>query len=799
MKENKEIFKISVRNLVEFILRSGDLDNRVGRKSSDAMQEGSKIHRKIQKQMGDGYQVEVSLALTVPFSFPDFLLDFCVEGRADGVFKTEIEGETLVCIDEIKGVYRNLSYITEPATLHLAQALCYAYIYAVHFRQEKMAVQLTYCHLETEEIKRFQQVYTFEDLKKRFAAFVESYLKWVIWKRNWKKERNETIKRLTFPFSYRTGQKELVRDVYLTILRERKLFIEAPTGVGKTISTIFPAIKAMGEEKIEKIFYLTAKTITRTVAEETFLLLKEQGLLFKMVTLTAKEKICVLEKQDCNPLACERAKGHFDRVNDAVFDLLLHEMGMDRTLIETYAKKHNVCPFEMCLDVTNWADGVICDYNYVFDPNVSLKRFFAKEKRQDFVFLIDEAHNLLERAREMYSAVLYKQDFLTVKNKMIATSTVASKYAKAVIHQLEACNKYLLSLKRSCDDCEVWEDIQPLLYPLMCFISSTEEYMLEQGIAEGREELLNLYFRVRHFINMYEGIDEKYIIYSNYEEQGEFRLKLLCMDPSGKLKECLEKGRTTIFFSATLLPIQYYKEQLGGVPSDYAIYVPSPFDTSKRLLLVADDVSTAYKRRTLSEYSKIISYIKCFTSAKKGNYLVFFPSYQMMQEIYRQIEEKEPLYQEQIILQGSKMTEPQKEEFLTSFQELPQQTRIGFCVMGGIFSEGIDLKQDRLIGAVIVGTGLPMVCQERELFREFFDEKNGKGFDYAYLYAGMNKVLQAAGRVIRTAADCGSILLLDERFFQQQYRDLFPYEWYPFLKISMHHLEQELKAFWERV
>jgi hypothetical protein len=443
--EDKYRIKISVRNLVEFILRSGDLDNRYGgRKDTDAMLEGGRIHRKIQKRMGSDYQAEYPLNITIPVSKEGIEFEICLEGRADGIISCPGETPSFL-IDEIKGVYMELSHLDAPISVHLAQAKCYAYIYALEKEQEKIGVRMTYCNLETEDIIYFEESYTFTDLEFWFLKVIEEYTKWAAWQYRWSLFRNESIKTLEFPFSYRQGQKKLVTDVYKTIIRDKRLFIEAPTGVGKTISTIYPAIKAMGEGLTGKIFYLTAKTITRTVAEEACQLLIGKGLHLKSVIITAKEKICILDKPDCNPIACPRAKGHFDRVNDAVFDLLLNEDGLTRELIQLYAERHSVCPFEMCLDATLWSDIIICDYNYAFDPNVYLRRFFMNDKKNDYVFLIDEAHNLVERAREMYSAALYKKQFLKVKRLIKGKNRKMEK-------QLELCNNDLLKLKRECEE-----------------------------------------------------------------------------------------------------------------------------------------------------------------------------------------------------------------------------------------------------------------------------------------------------------------------------------------------------------
>ena len=361
MEKEQPLIRISVRNLVEFILRSGDIDNRIAAADKDAMLLGGKIHRKIQRRMGADYHAEVTLKYEVPCK--GFLLS--VEGRADGIIDTPAG----FVIDEIKGVLKDLDAIKEPIEVHLAQAKCYAYIYATQKKLDEIGVQMTYCNMETEEIKRFQNVYVYEELEQWFWDLIGKYEKWARYQVQWKEKRNASIKKIEFPFSYREGQRDLAASVYRTILRKKKLFIQAPTGVGKTISTVFPAVKAVGEGLGEKIFYLTAKTITRTVAWQAFDTLKEQALRMKVLVLTAKEKICFCEETNCNPEECPYARGHYDRVNDAVYELLTTSDEMNREILEEQARKWKVCPHEMSLDVSEWVDAVICDYNYVFDPN----------------------------------------------------------------------------------------------------------------------------------------------------------------------------------------------------------------------------------------------------------------------------------------------------------------------------------------------------------------------------------------------------------------------------------------------
>lgn len=779
-----EQIKISVRNLVEFILRSGDIDNRYGRAAQkEAMQEGSRIHRKIQRRMGADYQPEVPLKIEL--NREKYVL--VLEGRADGVIVHD--GQTT--IDEIKGIYQDVNLMDAPVLVHLAQAKCYAYIVAFQQGLAEISVQMTYCNLDTEEIKRFREHYTFEEISEWFLAVAAAYDKWAEFQYRARQERNLSIEGLEFPFPYREGQKELAAGVYRTISRGRNLFIQAPTGTGKTITTVFPAVKAVGQGLADKIFYLTARTITRTVAKEAFDLLRTQGYRGRVLTITAKEKLCLCEEMDCNPIHCPYAKGHYDRVNEAVFDLLVREQDITREILLAQAEQFQVCPFELCLDTSLWVDDIICDYNYVFDPNVYLKRFFAEGVKGDYLFLVDEAHNLVERGREMYSAVLYKEDFLKYKK-------IFKSYSKKCSASLERCNKHLLKMKRVCEGYRVLGGIEELIFALMQLGSAMEEFFQKEITIPEKKDVQEFYLNIRHFLNMYELVDENYVIYTEHEPDGRFKLKLYCVSPAVNLQSCIDKGRSTIFFSATLLPIQYYKKLLSTCTDNYAVYAQSVFGKEQKLLAVARDVSSKYTRRTQQEFEKIASYIYEAAKAKSGNYMAFFPSYKMMEDVWQCFVQREGVFAEMdCICQESGMSELQREEFLGNFSAHREKTLVGFCVMGGIFAEGIDLKHEALIGVIVVGTGLPQISNEREILKDFYDRQERAGFAYAFRYPGMNKVLQAAGRVIRTSEDRGIILLLDERFLQQEYLALFPREWENFQTVSLPQVRKVMEEFWK--
>lgn len=800
--EKRSQIRISVRNLVEFILREGDIDNRHGQSvSPEAMLAGSRMHRKIQKRKGSDYHAEVPLKLVLKEEYYDLIL----EGRADGIqILTEgekpdysvsfqnivLEDSAKVIIDEIKGIYMKLDHLLAPVGVHLAQAKCYAYIYALQHDLKRIGVQMTYVNLDTEEMKYFSEEYTFEALKEWFDDLIASYRKWSDFQYAWKKLRQESIQKLQFPFAYRKGQKELATGVYRTIQRKKNLFIQAPTGVGKTITTVFPAVKAVGEGLGDRIFYLTAKTVTGTVAWETFDQLRRQGYQAKLIQIIAKEKMCLCAEMECNPVHCPYARGHYDRVNDAVFGLLQKEDFFTREVLLEQAREYQVCPFEMSLDVASWVDDIICDYNYVFDPNVYLKRFFAEGIRGDYIFLIDEAHNLVERSREMYSATLRKEDLLAVRKIM-------KRYQPKLDKDFNKCNRILLDYKRECENYKVYQDIGSFIFTLMNLASGLDEFLQRSTEFPERKEVSEFYFAVRNFLNMYERVDEHYVIYGEHTSEGGFLLKLYCVDPSLNLQECIDKGNAAIFFSATFLPIRYYKSLLSTKQDNYAVYAETAFTEDQSLLLLGRDVSSRYTRRNQDEYRRIAEYIRKTGQAQKGNYMIFFPSYKMMQEVY-EVFEGINCGEMETCMQVSGMKEEEREAFLGQFVAEHERSFLAFCVMGGIFGEGIDLKNEQLIGAVVVGTGLPQISNEREILMHYYDERSGEGFDYAYRYPGMNKVLQAAGRVIRTVDDSGVILLLDDRFTRREYESLFPKEWERRACCTVESVSGYLDAFWEQ-
>ena len=798
------IVSISVRDLVEFILRNGDIDNRDAGVSEDAMLEGARIHRSIQKKMGSGYHAEVPLSFDIETE--EYIIR--IEGRADGIIRQSEgqAGKEKITVDEIKSTYRDIDLMEGPLAVHLAQARCYAYMTARAEGCESIGIQMTYCNIKTEKIRRFNEEVSFEELSAWFDDLIGEYKRWSDMEYFHKIKRKESIKKLEFPFAFREGQKELAGYVYQTICQKKKLFIQAPTGTGKTLSALFPAVKAVGEDKADKIFYLTAKTITRQVAWEAMRQLKGKGLKAKVLILTAKEKICPCEECICDPVSCSCAKGHFDRINDALFTLLRDEDYFDRETILKTALEKSVCPFELSLDLSLFCDVIIGDYNYLFDPYASLKRFFSKGKKAPWVFLVDEAHNLLERGRNMYSASLVKEDILDLKRRIKGAKT-------SLDAPLSKANKAMLELKKMPAGQKPLSDTDTLNRALLSLSGFMSDFLENHRESAVFKDVLEYYFKLKRYLDVLEVYDEKYITYTSLGKDSRFEVRLFCVDPSTNLAAKMDHGVSSILFSATFLPIQYHKELLGGTDEDYEVYAKTSFSPSQFRVLVAADVTTRYSQRGNEMYERIAGHIHGIISARKGNYLVFFPSYLFLRNVYdAYISRFDDVNETEMLCQTERMTEAMREEFLERFETapcagvndtltetvLPEKSLAGFCVMGGIFSEGIDLKGESLIGVIVVGTGIPQVCVESGLLKEYFERRGEDGFDYAYRYPGMNKVLQAAGRLIRTSEDRGVIALLDHRFLQSGYRRLFPREWKDIIRVTAEESADAAAGFWNK-
>ncbi|MDU5142548.1 MAG: ATP-dependent DNA helicase [Paenibacillus dendritiformis] len=751
--------QLSVRSLVEHVFLSGSIDS--GFRAASSMTDGTKAHQRVQESYGDTDQKEVYLQADIRYGD----LSFKIDGRCDGLLRSGEE-----TIDEIKSVSGDIALIAEDAyPVHWAQACCYAYMYAKEHGRDRMAVQLTYVHVRTEEAKRFKRVLTFAELEAFVLDVIGRYAPYAAMRRDHEQRRQESIRELPFPFdTYRAGQRKLAGAVYTSIAQGSGLFAMAPTGIGKTMSTLYPAVKAMGEGLIRRILYITAKTTTRAAAEDACARLASKGLCMQSVTLTAKDKICFQEETRCQPDYCEYADGYYDRINGAIMDILSHETQMTRPVIEEYARKHRVCPFEFSLDLAYAADAVICDYNYVFDPRVSMKRW-AEEQKKETALLIDEAHNLVDRARDMYSAGLVKSAFLQLKREFKGVN-------RAIHDAAQAVNAYFIALRKRCADQGGLTDMElpeNLLALLDEFIAQAEPVLLSGGGTPAHAMLLDAYFAASAFVRIAKLYDERFTAYAEVG-RNEVRLKLFCLDPSFLLAQAGKRYRSIVRFSATLTPMSYYMDLLGGHrEEDYTLSLPSPFDPAQWDVRL-HPLSTRYRDRERTKLP-IVQAIRRVVEERGGNYLVFFPSYPYLQEVYEAfMAVGSPV---DTLVQEAGMTEEEREQFLDAFQPDRTGTLVGFAVLGGVFSEGVDLQGDRLTGVIIVGVGLPQLGLERNIIRDYVNRTGKNGYNYAYVYPGMNKVLQAGGRLIRSERDTGTLVLIDDRFQQPPYRQLLPQEW----------------------
>lgn len=767
---------LSIHTLVDFVLRTGDIDSRVFNNAS--MSEGTRIHMRYQSIQDGNYLKEV------PLSGMLFVDDYNVKliGRADGII---INGERVI-IDEIKSCVVDLNdFYKEHGSWHLGQAICYAYLYALENQQNEMEIRLTYISQKDDKrmFKRF--VYSIQELKTSVMFYIEEYLK--LYKRIEQHIllRNISAENFTFPYGeYRKGQKEVAKYVYSVAREGGTLFFEAPTGIGKTISTLFPLVKAFPLHEIEKVFYLSAKNQSKEVALNACRLMRDKGLDIKTVLISSKESMCQCEARMCNPDECIFAKGYYSKLKDALGELLDLNKPLTSEDIVIYGKANDMCPFELQLDYSTLCDIIICDYNYVFDPLVYLKRYF-EEKAPNYFVLVDEAHNLAERSLEMYSASLIKNDFVLLKK--LFKRNRHPKFKNALNKLIKKFDAYI-----SEDDYTLLEDdfLDDIIPTLDNYFKKSQDVLKNYEFYVSNL-FIDCFREVNRFIKISEFYGENYQIYFD-KNQGMFILK--CLDASAFLNKSIKQLKGGVFFSATLTPLPYFIKRLGGENNAPRLKLESPFDKKRFLLLVRGDVSTLYKNRS-SSYAKIVSSIKAFIANKIGNYLVFFPSYQYLNEVLKLLMQEN--LHVNIISQTMNMGKKEKDIFLNQFHENPSTTTLGFAVLGGSFSEGIDLPHDRLIGAIIIGVGLPLVCLERNLIKEYYNKHDENGFDYAYTNPGMNKVMQAAGRVIRTKDDVGTVLLIDQRFLTNKYQTLFKAEWSHYIDVySDEEIIHYTKKFW---
>ena len=776
----KQTLKIAVRDLVAFALRSGDLvfDFLSAARPTEAI----RIHQKIQKSRPQHYQAEVAVSHQIDTE----LFVLVIGGRIDGVFAQN----NPVLIEEIKTTSRRLDVIEQHANpIHWGQVKTYAYLFAKEHCLDEIDTQLTYVQMDTGQTRIFKQHHAFNELALFFKELVGGYLQWAESLVRWQILRDNSIRQLAFPYrAYRRGQREMAVGVYRTIKDEHQLLVQAATGIGKTMAAVFPALKAMVEGIGTKIFYLTARTTGRIAAEKAMDVLRRGDLRLKTLTITAKDKVCFNPDAACNPEECDFARGHFDRLNAGLRDIFQQD-AFTRQTIEQVARSHQICPFEFSLELSLSADVIICDYNYAFDPRVYLRRFFL-ENGGNFTFLIDEAHNLVDRSREMFSAQMFKQPLLDLRR--------AVRYELPQVYKiLGKINSWMIKARRNCEKsgpARHEKEAPASLYPLLRrFLLIAERWLSRNIKAPYRDALLELYFTIHGFLRVAEQFDESYV--TCYEKlKKDLKLKLFCVDPSKQLKNALNRCNAAVFFSATMTPMNYFQRILGCDESAAHLRLPSPFPNENFRLFICDLVSTLYRQRE-STKDLISQAILSFIYQKRGNYLVFFPSYKYMQMVYDIF--KIDCTEIDHLIQTPSMSEIQRSEFLQHFRKDNPKSLVGFAVMGGIFGEGIDLVGNRLSGAVVVGVGLPGISLERELIREYFADTINAGFEFAYQYPGINRVLQAAGRVIRSDTDRGAVLLIDRRYGTYRYRSLLLDQWQTTRIRNHRQLAEDLQKFWK--
>ncbi len=748
---------IGVGQMVSFLYASGDLTAETFQNVSQL--EGIKAHQFIQSKYGSNDQKEVSIKTTYTHQNVEYYLN----GRMDGLL-----GLDDFVIEEIKSTRKDIfDLLFIPNSEHEAQLKIYAFMFMHNEGIKEIKGRLTYIELSKYQTKSTDYLFYYDELKTFFERSIETYGQWLIQLEAHLKVKKETLEAMKFPFdTYRTGQRDLMKSVYHTMKQEEVLFAIAPTGIGKTMATLFSTFKALKADN-EKIFYCTAKNQGKKVAIESMATLHQQGLQTKTIEITSKDDICFLEKRDCDPEKCPFAKGFFDRLSIAMQDIFTNESLMTRDVIEAYARKHTICPFEFSLFVSYYVDLIICDYNYVFDPRIHLVRYFDDDTYKPKL-LIDEAHNMIPRSRDMFSATLLKSDLITLRK---AASKLKPSIRHSVNKLIERFDHYEAELEEGnfksylAVDMTYLELVSTLMMKITNSIKENPKYPRKSEVMDGYMKLLTLS-----------------VIASYYQAEFRFNITRLtediditiqCLDASKFVKETLtEKSYGAVFFSATLYPVDYYQTLLSKGIGEVS-QIPSPFDPDNLKILINDRVNTRYKERENS-LAQIAQSIETVVQSKVGNYIAFFPSYQYLNQVKEALN---PMIEADIIVQSKQMDASERDLIMSRFKTDLTRSQIAFFVMGGVFAEGIDYVGDMLSGVIIVGVGLPMVNEPNQQLRAYYDDTFKKGFDYAYTYPGMNKVIQAVGRVIRRDSDYGIALLMDDRFVTPLYRRLMPKEW----------------------
>lgn len=787
--------------LCALTLRAGDLGSFVMTSSPLDFADG-KMYYKIQSEAGAYYNPNVELSLTSDFG--DFY--FTLNARADGI----IRNNGSCTVDKIKSVKGKGAY-SPPDTITLSMLKISCHLLCVRDGLDSVLARVTYYNTESQKTKYFNYKYTAEELKDFYSELLEriSFRARAVFSGE---SSRELLAEARFPYNeLREGQEIMIREGFSAIKKGRRAFIEAPTGTGKTISALFPAVRALGEGYCDKIFYLTPKTATRKEAFSAMARLYSAGTRLKTVIITAKEQICPCatlingKKRSCSGETCEYARGYYDRIDGALREIFSNYTGFSRSLIAEVAMRHKVCPYELSLDLSELCDVVICDYNYAFDPIVYFRRYFgAGAIGGKYTFLIDEAHNLVDRARDTYSVELSRSEFYNIMSEIdpLDKSRVASlfDFVEGAFAPLKKLCKETLTVDSAGNEAGFYIGSVPneaLTRAIEGFAQSAKEFLRKNPEHYLYEDINELSFKIKRYLTITELFDESFRFYVKVEG-GDITAKCYCLDPSDILNTLLCRADSALLFSATLTPPEYFCSVLGGQKQSRTVSLPSPFDPDRLCVAVADYVNTRFEDRK-DNAKRFATVIAASVKSRKGNYIAYFPSYKCLEEAYEAFSKKYPGVE--CVVQQKNMTVAKREEFLSAFKEDKGKLRVGFCVLGGVFAEGVDLPGSRLIGSIIFGVGLPALSNEKNIIREFYDQRSdeGIGYDYAYTFPGMNNVLQAAGRVIRRAEDIGLVVLADDRYATPKYRALFPAHWKDIKYAgNASSLAEIMRRFWEK-
>ena len=782
---------VSVTDLASYISRRGNLAG--GSYGSVSGVEGTRLHQRVFSDLKKAYgDVVITEEQLVYDYISDSGIVLSVNGRFDAMMKNPGKAPMLFEIKSFNSTKDSFDALVRPE--HVTQLKLYGAMYLLT-NSDTLDISLTLRYVSITTMDSFENTYTmsFEEAEKFWEETCSEYCVFAKTLLDYHNSLIDSTTQVRFPFEkIRPGQKEFMKKALLALNSGEAFFVEAPTGIGKTVSVLYPAIKGLVKNRYDQIFYLTAKEATRGVAEATINQMRKQGLIIRSITLRSKEKMCPYGTE-CDAKFCPLAKDYYGKLKDALAEsLVLDEITPEK--ITEIALKHGICPHEFMIDTMNYCTVVIGDYNHIFSPRVSL---IEKDPgNQRVAVLVDEAHNMIDRGRDMFSASFS----LSLIDEMLKDFKGRDTKIEAMIHQVRNYFSNIGTCFDSSSSCfklleqadenkvlmtENWEAMrQPprQLYAKLWYAIRQLSFILdrlEQG--QCRRTAVKFFFEARYFLTVLEHYFDNAYITTASRDRGDITLTLNCLDCASKLNDIIKDRMSVIFFSATFTPYEYYRNCLVGPNCDYSSFLrlPSPFPPENLEIMINSDISTAYKDRSLTQYDLAQTISDCLLG-RTGNHMIFFPSFEYMNQIMPMIEEylkKHDVKDYKIISQISEMTSVEKESFLNSFSEPYPGLLIGAAVLGGHFGEGIDLVGDKLTGVVIVGVGIPKVTPERQILSNYYSEKFGDGFSFAYRFPGWQKVLQAVGRVIRTETDTGFALLIDSRLEKPEYIMLFPDHW----------------------